>query len=633
MSEPTGGTPTVTVVICAYTPRRWVEITRAVASVRSQRTPATQTILVIDHHDELLDRARLAFPDVEVVANTGRRGLSGARNTGVALALGDVVAFLDDDASAEPDWLTALTAHYDDPLVLAVGGHAEPDWEGRRPPWLPPEFDWVVGCSFTGQPTALARVRNVIGCNMSFRRAALLGTGGFEPALGRVGRVPVGCEETELCIRLGRRHPNGVVLYEPVARVRHRVTADRATWHYFRRRCFAEGRSKAVVTRLAGTGAGLSSEREYTRRVLPQGVRRELRRTGAGDPAALLRAGAIVAGLAITVGGYLTGRARRLTHTGAGDLAPTGPPPERVLAVELSDGVPALPDTRADGGRYAAARVLVRRDARPLGLVHVDLPLGGLSSAALADLIDRSLAAGLDEESQSPPGTEPSAPQPAADHAADVTVVVPTCGRPELLRRTLDALAALDRRPREIVVVDNAPSRPGTSEVVAGCVATGLPVRYVAEPRRGVAHARNRGLAEATGELVAFVDDDVVVDPHWLGAVVSGFTDDTAAVTGYVLPAELETPAQVWIERFGGFGKGCRRVRFDAAGYQVSDPGGRPVAGTPSSLYPYLPGKYGSGANMAFRTSVLRDLGGFDPVLGSGRAVRAGEDIDVLLRL
>jgi GT2 family glycosyltransferase len=294
--------------------------------------------------------------------------------------------------------------------------------------------------------------------------------------------------------------------------------------------------------------------------------------------------------------------------------------------VELSEGIPAVPDTRPAGGRYAGVHVLVRRDGRPLDLVHVDLPSGGLSSAALAEVIDRRLAAELRE----PPG-----PPAVAASTTDVSVVVPTCGRPELLRRTLDTLAGLDRRPREIVVVDNAPTRPGTADVVAGCAAAGLPVRYVAEPRRGVAHARNRGLAEAVGELVAFVDDDVVIDAHWLDAVVSGFTDDDiGAVTGYVLPAELETPAQVWTERYGGFGKGCRRIRFEAGGYAVIEPdGSRSAPATPGTLYPYLPGTYGSGANMAFRTGVLRDLGGFDPVLGSGRAVRAGEDIDVLLRL
>jgi GT2 family glycosyltransferase len=307
---------TVAVVICAYTAQRWPGIEAAVRSVRAQTVPAEQIILVIDHDDELLRRARAGFPVITVVPSTGPRGLSGARNTGAALARADVVAFLDDDAQAEPDWLHRLAGHYADPDVLGVGGRAEPAWAVDRPSWFPAEFLWVVGCSFTGQPTAVEPVRNMLGCNMSFRRSALDGLGGFDPALGRVGKNPVGCEETELCIRLRRRHTSGEILYDPAAGVRHHVTAERARWSYFRRRCFAEGRSKAVVAHLAGSAAGLSAERTYTRSTLPRGVARELR-AGVKDPARLLRAAAIVAGLAITAGGYASGRARRLADTRA----------------------------------------------------------------------------------------------------------------------------------------------------------------------------------------------------------------------------------------------------------------------------------------------------------------------------
>jgi glycosyltransferase involved in cell wall biosynthesis len=316
---------TVTVVICAYTQDRWAQIVAAVRSVRVQTTPPEQVVLVIDHNDELLQRATAAFPDVTVLPNAGPRGLSGARNTGIAASRGDVVAFLDDDAEAETDWLARLLGHYVDPDVIGVGGSAVPKWDRIPPSWFPAEFLWVVGCSFTGQPSHVAPVRNMIGCNMSFRRDALRHIGGFNAALGRVGRVPVGCEETELCIRARQRHPAGVVLYDPGARVRHRVPIDRATWDYFRRRCFAEGRSKAVVARLVGVESGLSSEREYTRRALPRGVWREVR-VSPTDPAGLLRAGAIVAGLTVTATGYLSGRARRVTDAGANRFPPSTVP-------------------------------------------------------------------------------------------------------------------------------------------------------------------------------------------------------------------------------------------------------------------------------------------------------------------
>jgi GT2 family glycosyltransferase len=308
---PSGTTVTVTVVICAYTPDRWDRIVAAVASVRHQRVRPEQIVLVIDHNAELLDRATAAFTDVTVLPNAGPRGLSGARNTGLAASRGDVVAFLDDDAEAENDWLDRLVQHYADPHVIGVGGRAEPVWDRVPPRWFPAEFLWVVGCSFTGQPTQVSPVRNMLGCNMSFRRAAMDGAGGFDPALGRIGTVPVGCEETEFCIRLRGRHASAEILYEPAAGVRHLVTTERATWRYFRRRCYSEGRSKAVVTQLAGAESGLSAERDYTRSTLPRGVARELRGS-VTDPAALLRAATIVAGLAITASGYLSGCARRL---------------------------------------------------------------------------------------------------------------------------------------------------------------------------------------------------------------------------------------------------------------------------------------------------------------------------------
>jgi glycosyltransferase involved in cell wall biosynthesis len=279
-----------------------------------------------------------------------------------------------------------------------------------------------------------------------------------------------------------------------------------------------------------------------------------------------------------------------------------------------------------------------------LGLLDLDLPHGGLAAEALADRIERHLAGALDEHLRdgerpalTPAGfaVAPYRPGPARPlRTPSVSVVVPTLGDPAKLRRCLDALSELDHSNEdyEVVVVDNAPDRSATAAVVAERAATDRRLRLMVEPRRGVAYARNRGLAGATGDLVAFVDDDVVVDRHWLDAIVDGFADDSvAAVTGLVVAAELETPAQVWIERYGGFGKGCRRIRFERTGYEVA---GLPrVAASPRSLYPYLPGGYGSGANMAFRTADLRRLGGFDSRLGAGAAVRAGEDIDALMRV
>ena len=179
--------------------------------------------------------------------NAGRGGASGARNTGVAVATGDVVAFLDDDARPEPDWLERLMAAYDDPAVMAVGGVARPVWPDRRPDHLPPELDWLVGCTYLGQPTERADVRNLWGCNMSVRRFLFEEIGGFDEDAGRVGLIPLGAEETEFCIRIAQRRPGSRVVFEPAAVVHHRVTPARTEFSYLRSRSHAEGVSKAAM--------------------------------------------------------------------------------------------------------------------------------------------------------------------------------------------------------------------------------------------------------------------------------------------------------------------------------------------------------------------------------------------------
>ncbi len=303
---------TLSTVVCAYTTLRWEAMCRAVESVLAQDFTDSDVIVVIDHCPELYRMAGDRFgPDerVTVLENTHEKGLSGARNTGVEAAGGDVVAFVDDDAVAQPGWAKALMRHYRDGRIAGVGGYADPVWADGRPDWMPREFDWVVGCSYTGQPTQLAPVRNPLGCNMSLRRSVFDVVGGFDSAVGRVGTHPVGCEETEMCIRISAHQPSSRILYDPEARVEHHVSADRATLRYFRRRCYHEGMSKAIVAELASQStAALATERAYTLRVLPRGVARECLSM---ERAGLARAGVMVLGLAATTAGYVNAKVRR----------------------------------------------------------------------------------------------------------------------------------------------------------------------------------------------------------------------------------------------------------------------------------------------------------------------------------
>lgn len=269
-----------------------------------------------------------------------------------------------------------------------------------------------------------------------------------------------------------------------------------------------------------------------------------------------------------------------------------------VRVLDLSAGAAAPRLTTPDGAPTecptGAVLALVRHDATPVGLLDVE--------PADADL-DRLVEAARTRFG--PPPTPDPEPEPPK-HRPRVSVIVATRERPELLTACLHTLLWQTYPDIELIVVDNAPTTARTASVVRGGCA-GL-VRYVREPRPGLAVAHNRGIAAATGELLAFTDDDVLADPGWVASLVAGFAraDRPACVTGLILPAELRTPAQLMLHHHGGYAKG-----FEPVVYGADAPPDDP-------LFPFTAGRFGSGANMAFRADVLRDMGGFDPATGVG---------------
>jgi len=310
---PRDGVLDFSIVICAYTLDRWDELVASVTSAQRQTLPALEIFLVIDNNEELLERATAAFAGVTVLSNAGVPGLCGARNTGAAAAQGSIIAFLDDDAVAADDWLEQLSPGYSDPTVLGVGGFIEPMWPATgRPRWFPSEFNWVVGCTYTGVPEGIAEVRNLIGANMSMRAAVIEAAGGFEGDLGRHDRpgkrVTGTADDSEFCIRTSRLYPSGIWLYRPMAKVTHLVSAQRTTWRFFVARCRVEGEAKAHLVGLAGSRAGLSSERRYVVSTLPLGVARGLGEVLRGRADGAGRSGAIVLGLMLTAASYVRSR-------------------------------------------------------------------------------------------------------------------------------------------------------------------------------------------------------------------------------------------------------------------------------------------------------------------------------------
>ena len=297
--------PSISVIICAHSLDRW-ELLRSAGSSATAEKP-DDVVVVIDHNDRLLMNAvegltRTSGPTrIRVIANSNQSGLSGARNTGIASTDATIVAFIDDDAEVIPGWIGHLLAPFSDTSVVAVGGRAMPARPDRFPAWWPPEYNWVVGCSWAGLPEALTEVRNVIGCCMAFRRDALVETDGFDPALGRVGSNAAGCEETELCIRL--RRGGARVLYEPRATVLHHVDDRRLTARYFVRRCWSEGRSKARITRRLD-GGSLGPERRFAIDAVRQSISTGTRATLRLEWSGIARAAALVGGLCTTGLGF-----------------------------------------------------------------------------------------------------------------------------------------------------------------------------------------------------------------------------------------------------------------------------------------------------------------------------------------
>jgi glycosyltransferase involved in cell wall biosynthesis len=306
----------VSVVVATYNIDRRGELDACLGALDRQTVAPVEVIVVVDHNPELFSAVREAFPAANVVENRHARGLAGARNTGIDIARGSIVAFVDDDARPEPEWLERLHACFADPRAVGAGGALIPRWTAGEPRWLPTEFYWVFGCSYTGLPEHLAPVRNPIGANMAVRKRTLEEIGGFradgaggEPrairSRGMVraqGNVP---DDTDLAIRVKQRRPDSIWLYEPEARVLHTVTAERASLSYFLRRSYEEGAGKARLAAFVGSEDGLSSERRHLASVLPQGIAQGLRQLMHGDPQGGLRAVAIVIGVISSAAGFV----------------------------------------------------------------------------------------------------------------------------------------------------------------------------------------------------------------------------------------------------------------------------------------------------------------------------------------
>jgi hypothetical protein len=303
----------VSVVVAAWSLDAKADLEACVAALSAQTVPPREIFVVIDHNPELAGWARDRLAGVMVLENKGAAGLVGARNTGIEASTGAIVAFTDDDAAPEPGWIAGLAAAFEDDGVIGVGGALDPEWVGAEPRWLPTEFYWVFGCSYRGLPTEPGPIRNPIGANMAVRREALDAVGGFAvgtpPRALKIGGTVLSgghsLDDTSLGIRVSAAFPGRHWIYQPAARVRHKVKPGRTTLRYFLIRSFEEGEGKSVLAGGLGADSGLESERRHLFVTVPLGFLRGFGEVLRGDPYGPIRSLALVAGIAAAGAGYV----------------------------------------------------------------------------------------------------------------------------------------------------------------------------------------------------------------------------------------------------------------------------------------------------------------------------------------
>jgi glycosyltransferase involved in cell wall biosynthesis len=316
--------------------------------------------------------------------------------------------------------------------------------------------------------------------------------------------------------------------------------------------------------------------------------------------------------------------------------------PIRIVKIELGAPLPLVMTENQDKGvHYASAQLLIRLHNHPLGMVELPLQEDATAPDIYAPRIWEALGAtinahlsrdGLPQLTALPltgiPGNESAICKIEERHLLDnapfISVVICTHERPGMLAGCLESVFKIRSPDYEVIVVDNAPKTNETRTVVESMAKRFPNLHYVIEPNQGQCWARNTGAKASTGEIIAFTDDDVIVDAHWLIGVLRGFatSENVGAVNGLTIPAELDTEEQIWFEQSGGFNKGYEKKIYDMHQYKPD-----------RAFYPLSAGIFGTGANLAIKKSALDKAGYFDPALGAGTITTCGDDLAMYVQL
>jgi starch synthase len=600
------------VVICTYNNAAVLE--RVLHGLAAQRpAPGPWGVLVVNNNcsdgtREVVQRHLRsgAVPGLRMV-DEPTQGLTPARRCGVHATSAPWIAFVDDDCLLEPDWIEhAMTFARSHPSCGGFGGRVVPTYATAPPPFMV-RYGWVFAEQDLGE-SAVA-VDCLVGAGMVLNRCALEESGWpDEPYFDdRKGSKLISGGDVEIALRVAGT--GRALWFTPGCEMQHVVPARRLSTAYLMRMTCGLGISFSLAHALTWRG----SRRSWARAVVHdlrtslisvlRTVKQVARRRRTWQDAALSGSyecgrwiGAARVALLLATGRcpfFGAARPRKRDRVSSSyalvDVELTRPPP----CIEL-------------GADETGIGLVSRHEGRVVGFaLHALEPGTCIGSAEIAALLD-------------PAPVPPAVLDGNVSGGPSITVAVCTRDRPELLALCLASLLAQNDPPEEILVVDNVPTDDRTWELAAE-----LGVRYEREPCPGLDFARNRALRFACGEVVAFVDDDVVADRHWVASGRSTWRQhpDAGAVTGQILPVELATGAQVAFERRGGFRGGNEQVRY--VGDHLDG----------NAIYPYGPGMFGAGANLAVRRDVALRLGGFDEALDTGPPLPGGGDLDMMHRV
>ncbi|MDY0278032.1 MAG: glycosyltransferase [Acholeplasma sp.] len=235
----------VTIIICTNAPKRYNDTIDAIKSLISQTYTNIEIILIVDKIVELYNRfiadSFFANKNNIAISLSEMKGLSNARNKGVQLSTGKIIAFIDDDAIADPEWINKLIKNYSDSTIISVGGVMKPYWINGFAQWIPEEFYWTMGCSYKSQSQSKCYVRSNFGSNMSFRKEVFDSAGFFDTDYGLIGDIMRTGEETEFSIRALNIIKNSKIVFDPNCVVYHRIYHFRKSPIYILKRCYAYG--------------------------------------------------------------------------------------------------------------------------------------------------------------------------------------------------------------------------------------------------------------------------------------------------------------------------------------------------------------------------------------------------------